>query len=33
LLEKVKYEAQQKIETAKAEAESIRIQAEAVRSQ
>jgi regulator of protease activity HflC (stomatin/prohibitin superfamily) len=33
LLEKVKYEAQQKIETAKAEAESIRIQAEAVRNQ
>lgn len=33
LLEKVKYEAQQKIETAKAEAESIKIQAAAVTSQ
>ncbi len=33
LLEKVKYEAQQRIETAKAEAESIKIQAAAVTSQ
>lgn len=32
-LEKIKYEAQQKIETAKAEAESIRIQVEAIKSQ
>lgn len=33
MLEQVKYEAQQKIETARAEAESIRIQAQAVQSQ
>lgn len=32
-LEKIKYEAQQKIETAKAEAEAIRIQAQAINSQ